>query len=120
MECKWAILYHFERIFFVRSWQRRAYVIAETRKLGDFLEVRTIRGAFLAENEPPEFSRRVLYFLLCTHAKGLDYPAPLPPGLENNTKQAALWCFASCGSMAQLASLEDPRQLPREEVLRTL
>jgi hypothetical protein len=120
MEHKWAIFYHFERIFFVRSWQRIAYVIADTRKQGDFLEVHTIRGAFLAEDEPPEFSCRVLDFLLRTHALGLDYPAPLLPGLETDTRQAALWCFASFGNMAQFASLEDPRLAPPDGLLRIL
>lgn len=120
MEHKWAIFYHFERIFFVRSWQRKVFVIADTKKLGEFLEVRAIRGTFLAEAEPPDFSCRVLDYLIRSHVLGLDYPAPLLPGIEADPQQAALWCFSAFGCMARVAAVEDPCQAPPLERLRIL
>jgi hypothetical protein len=122
MEHKWAIFYHFEQLFFVRSWQRRVYVVADAPRIGngDFIEVRMIHGAFVAEDEPADFSWRVLDFLIRTHALGLDYPAPLIPALESDTKQAALWCFSAFGNMALFASLEDPGGAPPIEALREL
>lgn len=122
MEHKWAIFYHFEQLFFVRSWQRKVYVVADAPGIGngDFIEVRAIHGAFVAEDEPPDFSSRVLDFLIRTHALGLDYPAPLLPSLQVDTQQAALWCFSAFGNMALFASLQDPGAAPPVEELRTL
>ena len=122
MEHKWAIFYHFEQLFFVRSWQRKVYVVADAPRIGDgdFIEVRKIHGAFVAEDEPPDFSGRVLDFLIRTHALGLDYPAPLLHSLGSDTQQAALWCFSAFGNMALFASLEDPGHAPPMEALREL
>lgn len=120
MEHKWAIFYHFERLFFVRSWQRKVYVIADTKKLGEFLEVRSIQGTFVAEQEPPDFTCRVLDFLMRSHVLGLEYPTPLLAGLETDTQQAALWCFSAFGSMARFAALEDPGHAPPIEPLRII
>jgi hypothetical protein len=120
MEHKWAIFYHFERLFFVRSWQRKVYVIAETKNLGDFLEVRSIQGTFVAQEEPPDFTCRVLDYLMRTHTLNLEYPAPLLPDLATDTQQAALWCFSAYGCMAHFAALKDPGHAPPVEPLRIL
>ena len=122
MEHKWAIFYHFEQLFFVRSWQRKVYVVADAPRIGngDFIEVRAIHGAFVAEDESPDFSRRVLDFLIRTHALDLEYPAPLLPTLETDTRQAALWCFSAFGNMARFASPEEPVGAPPVEALREL
>lgn len=120
MEHKWAIFYQFDQIFFVRSWQRKVYVIAETKEHGAYMEVRSIQGTFLARQEPPDFSSRVLDYLIRSHALGLTSPAPLLPGLEGDPQKAALWCFSAYGKMAQFASLDDPGEAPPMEALRIL
>jgi hypothetical protein len=120
MEHKWAIFYQFDQLFFVRGWQRKVYVVADTKEHGAYLEVRSIQGTFLAERELPDFSRRVLDFLIRTHALGLQYPAPLLPGIESDPRQAALWCFSSFGNMAHFAALEDPGDAPPIKALKTL
>ena len=120
MEHKWAIFHQFGQIFFVRSWQRKVYVIADTKEHGAYIEVRSIQGTFLAEQEPPDFSSRVLDYLIRSHALGLIFPAPLLPGLEADPQQAALWCFSAYGRMAEFASMEDPGEAPPIEALRIL
>ncbi len=120
MEDKWAMFYQFDQIIFVRSWQRKVYVVADTKEIGEYLEVRSIRGTFLAEDEPPDFSNRVLDFLIRSHALSLSYPAPLLPNLEADPQQAALWCFSAFGRRAEFASLDDPGEAPPLEALKVL
>jgi hypothetical protein len=60
MEHKWALYFHRGQIIFIRSWLREVVALAATRIAGDFLEVTTLRGAFVSEEEAAEFTVRVL------------------------------------------------------------
>jgi hypothetical protein len=119
MEHKWALFYLQRRIVCVRSWQRQVFVMAETVDAGEFLEVVRLHGAFDEEQEPQDFTVRFFDFLMRSHALGLEWPAPLPAGDEQDDWRAALWCFSCFGNMATCATPDAiPFSIP-EEVLRT-
>jgi len=119
MEHKWAIFYHRETIFFVRSWLREVQVVASVEVRQDHVEVTAIRGTFTGEDEDPQLTVQVLDYLLRSHALDLVYPAPLPPGMEKRPRRAAMWCMSMFGNMAYFAT---PHQIPwsdPDEPLRT-
>jgi hypothetical protein len=120
MEHKWALYFHRGQIICIRSWQRQVEAVAETQIAGNSLEVTTIRGVFVAEDEEPQFTVRVLDFLLCSHALDLVHPAPLPPGIEVDLSQAALWCMSCFGNRAHFATAHALVGSPAEQPLRTL
>jgi hypothetical protein len=100
MEHKWALYFHEGRILCIRSWLRQVEAVADARITGDSLEVTTLRGVFVSEDEEPQFTVRVLDFLLRSHALDMVYPAPLPPGAEQDPPRAALWCMSCFGNRA--------------------
>jgi len=119
MEHKWAIYFHRGQMLFIRSWLRQVQVVAQTQAQGDSIEVTTVRGAFVADDEESSFTIRVLDFLLRTHALDIVYPAPLLPGMQAGPRKAAMWCFSQFGNRAQFAtSHEFPRTSPKQP-LRT-
>lgn len=107
MEHKWALYYHRGRILCIRSWTRTVAAVAEVRTAGDHVEITTLRGTLTGEE--PALRPRILDFLLRSHALGLIYPAPLPAGLAEQPKAAALWCFSMFGNRAYFAT---PHELP--------
>jgi hypothetical protein len=118
MEDKWAVFVVDGRILFVRSWLRKVWVTAEVRRDGETAVVGPIHGAFLDEEEP-ELTVRIVDFLLRTHALGEAWPAPLPPGLDQDPQAAALWCMSMFGRRAVAATHHPlPRRLPHSP-LRT-
>jgi hypothetical protein len=119
MEEKWALFFHRGQIVCVRSWTRQVEAVADARVAGDFLEVTAIRGALGPEDEEPPFSVRVLDFLLRSHALDMVYPAPLPPGLEQDPASAALWCMSWFGNRAHFATPQPLPEVPPEQPLRT-
>ena len=46
----------------------------------------------------------MLDYLLRSHALGVGYPAPLPDGLEEDPKAAAMWCMSMFGNRALFAT----------------
>lgn len=104
MEHKWAIFYREKRIIFVRSWQRRVFVVAHTEHRDGLLIIKEIHGTFGGAEEDAGFTSLILDFLLRTHALNLPFPAPLPQGMENDPDTAARWCFAAFGNMVQCAT----------------
>jgi hypothetical protein len=119
MEHKWALFYHQRRIICVRSCLRLVSVIAHVEEREDCVEVTHIRGAYTDETEDPSFTERVLDFLVQSHALGVPYPAPLPPGIEQQPQAAATWCFSMFGNLASFATSHGfPRRAP-EKPLRT-
>ena len=120
MEHKWAIFHWRGRILFVRSWTRKLHVSAELSQHEDYVEITRINGVFTDPEENPADTIHVLDFLLRSHVLGLVYPAPLPPGMEENPMQAALWCFHMFGNRALCAATEPvPWQRP-EQPLKTI
>jgi hypothetical protein len=81
--------------------------------------VNEVRGAFVSEDEEPEFTVRVLDFLLRSHALDLVYPAPLPEGMESAPENAALWCMSVFGNRAHFATSSPLTWAPPEKPLRT-
>ena len=63
-------------------------------------KVVSIRGAFAADQEDPEFTVRSTDYLIRSHALGLAFQAPLPVGMEQSPKNAALWCMNVFGKLA--------------------
>lgn len=119
MEHKWALYFHRGQIFCIRSWLRQVQAVAQVQVEGDVAEVTAIQGVFAAEDEEPAFTARVLDYLLRSHALGLVYPAPLPPGMEADPPAAALWCMSCFGNQVQFATASSlPADLP-ERPLRT-
>jgi hypothetical protein len=123
MEHKWAIFHRQNKLLFVRSWQRKVFAVAGVEQRGGQLAVGTVLGAFMDEDEPPEYSVRVLDYLMRSHALNEVYPAPLLPGLlddagDGDLRRAALWCFGAFGNMAFYAALERPSHEIPERPLR--
>jgi hypothetical protein len=119
MEHKWALYFHRGQIIFIRSWWRRVEAVADTRLTQNSLQIRTLRGAFLSEDEEPQFSVRVLDFLIRSHALDMVYPAPLPPGEETDLSRAALCCMSCFGSRARFATPHVLLKGTPEQPLRT-
>ena len=71
MEHKWALFYHQGEIICVRSWQRQVHVVAHVEQRGDYVEITRVRGTFVSEEEEPEFTIRIVDYLLRSHA--LDF-----------------------------------------------
>ncbi len=119
MEHKWAIYFHRGQMIFIRSWLRQVEVVAQTQARGDSIDVTTLRGTFVADDEDSSFTIRVLDFLLRTHALDLVYPAPLLPGMQADPRKAAMWCFSQFGNRAHFATWHEFPITPPKQPLRT-
>lgn len=119
MEDKWAIYFHRGQLLFIRSWLRLVLVVAQVHPNEDNVEVTSLRGTFVAADEQPSFTVRVLDYLVRSHALDTAYPAPLWPGLEGNPQDAALWCFSQFGNHVQVATPHEFRRTVPESPLRT-
>lgn len=119
MEHKWAIYFHKSQIILIRSWLRQVVAVAEVETIENFAIIKTIQGTILDEQEEPEFTVRVLDFLLRSHALGIAYPAPLPAGLEIHPEEAAHWCFSRFGNLAHYATPYEIEPTIPEPPLRT-
>jgi hypothetical protein len=119
MEHKWALYYHRGQILCIRSWLRHVEVIAEVDIDSNQARITNVRGMFLLPDEPPEFTIRVLDYLLRSHALGQVYPAPVPEEVAQDPQKAAMWCFASYGKMAVFATSASLPFEPPEAPLRT-
>jgi len=109
MEHKWALFYYGGEIICVRSWLREVRVVAQVEEHEDFVEVTSIGGTFGDRSEDPDWTERALDFLLRSHALGIAHPAPLPPGMQLEPEETAMWCMSVFGCMALFAA---PDRLP--------
>jgi hypothetical protein len=100
MEHKWALFYHGGQIICVRSWLRKVNAVAYVEQRQDHVEITQVRGTFVDEDEEPQFTIRVLDYLLRSHALNTVYPAPLPVGTEADPQAAAMWCMSMFGNLA--------------------
>ena len=119
MEHKWALYLHGGRILCIRSWLRQVQAIADVRVAGGWVEVTTLRGTLVADDEEPAFGVRVLDYLLRSHALDLVWPAPLPAELAADPRLAALWCMSCFGNRALFATPHELERVPPEPPLRT-
>lgn len=104
MDQKWAVFFHQNKILFVRSWSRQLEVTAEVQGEGNEIIVTKLHGSFTSPDEAPEFSVRILDYLLRSHALGMEYPVPLPPSTNIPPKEIAQGCFAIFGKLAHFAT----------------
>ncbi len=119
MEHKWAIYYHNSTLIFVRSWLRQVFVTAKTVQKENTLIIESITGKFINDNDSPEFTRRIIKFLLISHCTNQIVPAPLPPELASGTKDAALWAFSAFGNMALAGIFDEAFDPPVDRPLRS-
>jgi len=117
MEHKWALFYHRGEVICVRSWLRKVQVVAHIERRHDHVEITQARGKFGGEEEEPEFTIRILDYLLRSHALDTMYPAPLPTGMESTPQAAAMWCVSMFGNRALIAT---PHRFDRPDPDRPL
>src|SRR5262245_4662763 len=99
-----AVFYHRGEVICVRSWLRKVEVVARVEQRQDHVEITQVRGTFSASDEDPEFTIRILDYLLRSHALATVYPAPLPTGMEEDPQTAAMWCMSMFGNRAVVAT----------------
>lgn len=120
MEHKWAMYYHGGRILFIRSWLRKLVATADVECGNDGIaRVTSIRGAFVGENEAPEWTLRALDYLIRTHALGSGFPAPLPLEFEKSPEMSAMWCMNTFGNLASFATPHRIEAAMPDKPLRT-
>jgi hypothetical protein len=119
MEHKWALFYHRGEVICVRSWLLKVQVVAHAEQRHDHVEITQVRRAFAAEDEEPEFTIRVLDYLLRSHALDTVYPTPLPIELESDPQRAAMWCMSMFGNRALIATPHRVDRLTPDRPLRT-
>lgn len=100
MEHKWAIFYRDHKIIVVRGWQRNVFVVADTHQDKNNLIITKIHGKFIFEEEPEEYTRTTLLFLLHSYCIGDIVPVPIPEDLIEDTNSAAIWVFQNFGNLA--------------------
>ena len=119
MEHKWAIYYHGDQVICVRSWTRRVQVVARCEQHDGHVEITQVRGTFGAADEAPGLTVRMLDYLLRSHALDTVYPAPLPAGMENDPKVAAMWCMSMFGNRTWFATPYEVAPHDPDRPLRT-
>ena len=104
MEHKWALFYHRGQIICVRSWLRKVQVVARVEQRQDRIEITQVRGSSGPRTKCRGSTIRVLDYPLRSHALGIAYPAPLPAGLVEDPKAAAIWCMSMFGNRGLFAT----------------
>ncbi len=112
-----ALFFHNGQIIVVDSWTRKVQALARVEAQQDQILVTAVHGVFTAEDEDPQFTVRVLDYLLRSHALGVAFPAPLPAAKEKNPDEAANWCMSAFGNLAHYAT---PHRIAWENPARPL
>ena len=120
MEHKWAMFHEDYTILFVRSWTRELYAVADVITGSNEIELTQIRGDLITENEDGLFKKRVVDYMIRSHALQQVYPVPLPIELSEEPAQAALWCFSCFGNLAFLATPDEIPYEPPDQPLEIL
>jgi len=120
MEHKWAIFHQDHMILFVRSWTRALYAVADVITGSNEIELTQLRGDLITENEDALFKKRVVDYMLRSHALQQVYPAPLPVELSEDPIRAALWCFSCFGNLALVATHHEIPYQPPDQPLEIL
>lgn len=126
MEHKWAIYLHRGRLSFVRSWTRLVVATADLEVRGDAAVITRVHGTLAAAGDAgrvfePEFTVRVIDFLMRTHALNVHFPAPLPSDdpIVADPRMAGLFCMSMFGQLAHYATF-DPVPPDRGHALPSL
>src|SRR5215469_5496947 len=117
MEHKWAMFHQDATILFVRSWTRELYAVADVITGNNEIELTQLRGDLITENEDALFKKRVVDYMLRSHALQQVYPAPLPIEMSKDPIQAALWCFSCFGNLALVATHHEIPYQPPDQPL---
>ncbi len=118
MENKWAIYFMNNRLIFIRSWLREAFVVAKTVQENGQIKITEITGEF-TDNESSKMTESILMFLLFSHSLNETIPAPIPKELSDNTDQAGMWAFSTYGNMAHLGYFGEDFNYRTDLKLRT-
>ena len=84
----------------------RPRAVATVEQERDHAVITQVQGTFGAEDEEPEFTVRLLDYVVRSHALATVYPVPLPPGMEKDPMNAAMWCFSMFGNRALFATAD--------------
>ena len=116
MEHKWAIFYRGGKILFVRSWTRELYAAADVKVDGEEIAITRIQGDLVEKDEDPAYNRRVLDYMIRSHALDLIHPVPLNSA-EEPPSYTAMWCFQGFGNRALFATPDEIEfQMPEERL----
>lgn len=118
MENKWAIYFMNNRLIFIRSWLREAFVVAKTVQENSQIRITEIIGEF-TDNESSKMTESILMFLLFSHSLNETIPAPIPKDLLDNMDQAGMWAFSTYGNMAHLGYFGEDFNYRTDLKLRT-
>lgn len=119
MEHKWALFHHGGTLICVRSWLRQVIVTATVEAQAGHVVITHVHGTFGEDDEAPEFTLRLLDFLLRSHALDETCPAPLPDGIDADPRRAAMWCMSLFGNRASFATPHRYARRDPERPLRT-
>jgi len=103
MEDKWAVYLHARRLLFIRSWLRRVVAEADVHVADGIATIGPVRGTFTGDDDRPEFTGRLLEYIVRDIALGEDLPTPLPRPFADYAA-AAMYCFSLFGSRARFAT----------------
>lgn len=119
MDHKWAIYFDGKLIYFIRSWRREVFAIAETRQMDNKLIIDTIQGYFVDDDEEPTFTEAVAHYLILSHALNELAPVPLDNTLKEDTYTAGLWAFSLCGTKGIVGVFDNTIRIAPQKALCT-
>jgi hypothetical protein len=120
MEDKWALFIQARTLLLVRSWRREVVLRAALRVEGDAILVGPLEGFVSAEDEPEDYTRRAVDFILRTHALRAPWPAPLVGTDAAEPRALALQTMSMFGRSAHCATFDEPTHGPPERPLRVV
>lgn len=120
MEDKWALFIQAQTLLLVRSWRREVLLRAALRVEGESLLIGPLEGFVSAEDEPEEYTRRAVDFILRTHALRSPWPAPLLGSDAVPPRELALQSMSMFGRSAHWAAFDEPTGTPPERPLRVM
>ena len=119
MEDKWAVFFHRNELFIVRSWSREVHLRSQSECDGDWLVFTDAVGAINDDREPAEFTRAAVDFIVRSHAMSEVLPAPLPADIGDDVAEAERMALSLYGNRAQFATTQMLQLGASSEVLRS-
>jgi hypothetical protein len=107
MEDKWDIYLHRPNLYFVLSWTGQIAYRARVSLGGDMVRIERIAHP---ADEPPQFARGMVDFLIKSHLYGQLLPHPVPEAMP--VEDVAMYSFAVFGRRCGFASYEDTTVVP--------
>ncbi len=119
MEDKWALYIHNKQLLFIRGWTRQVLAKADLREEEDQVVVGPVYGSFCDENESPDYTRKVLEYLIRDYGLGEGLYTPIPFSFDDDHHAAALFAFSKFGRNAKFVTHHNAPQLPPKRPLCT-